>query len=71
MGFGFESAIQRTTASLSGQWLPTTHHLNRLSIEGYCGEDDQRQNELLEIVRKVVNRRSPGETKFDTKVKAH
>ena len=70
MGFGFESAIQRTTASLSGQWLPTTHHLNRLSIEGYCGEDDQRQNELLEIVREVVDRRSPGENNKITKVRA-
>ena len=60
MGFGFESAIQRTTASLSGQWLPTMHDLNRSSIEGYCGEDDQRQSELLEKVQKVVNRRSPG-----------
>ena len=37
--------------------MPITHHMNRLSIEGYSGENDQRQNELLEIVRKVVNRR--------------
>ena len=54
MGFGFRSAIQRTDATLGGQWLTITHHLNRWSTEGYNGEEDQRQNELLEIVREVV-----------------
>ena len=70
MGFGFESAIQRTVSTLGGQWLTTTHRLNRWSIEGYSGEEGQRQDELLEIVREVVNRRSPGENNKITKVRA-
>jgi hypothetical protein len=68
---GLGSAIQRTDATLGGQWMAMMHDLNRYSTEGYCGEDDQRQNELLEIVRKVVNRRSPGENHKITKVRAH
>ena len=67
---GLGSAIQRTDATLGGQWMAMMHHLNRLSIEGYSCENDQRQNELLEIVQKVVNRRSPGENNKITKVRA-
>ena len=70
MGFVFESAIQRTVSRLRGQWLTATHHLNRWSIEGYSGEDGQRQIELLEIVRELVNDRVPGETSEITKVRA-
>jgi hypothetical protein len=67
---GLGSAIQRTDAKLGGQWMAMMHDLNRYSTEGYCGEDDQRQSELLEIVQKVVNRRSPGVIKFPTKIRA-
>ena len=70
MGFGFESAIQRTVSTLGGQWMAMMHDLNRWSIEGYSGEEGQRQDELLEIVREVVNRRSPGENHKITKVRA-
>jgi len=70
MGFGLGSAIQRTVSTLRGQWLTATHHLNRWSIEGYSGEDGQRQIELLEIVREVVNDRVPGETSEITEFRA-
>ena len=36
----------------------------------HSGEDDQRQSELLEIVQKVVDRRSPGMANEITKVRA-
>ena len=70
MGFGFESAIQRTVSRLGGQWLTAPHHLNRWSTEGYSGEDGQRQSELLEIVREVLNDRVPGFAYRISKVRA-
>ena len=50
--------------------MTAPHHLNRWSTEGYSGEDGQRQSELLEIVREVLNDRVPGEKDKITKVRA-
>ena len=50
--------------------MTAPHHLNSWSTEGYSGEEGQRQIELLEILREVVNDRVPGETSEITKVRA-